>query len=81
MEEFSRNYRFGNQVGGGAPSRTLDGSPIGTDSPSSSPTKQEIKQMKPSNMFSDITEEKFQRIEPKKRAYQQLLLEQIQAQN
>lgn len=81
MEEFSRNYRFGNQVGGGAPSRKLDGSPLEGESPSASPTRQELLQMKPSNLFSDITEDKFQRVEAEKRAYQQLLLEQIESQN
>ena len=42
-----------------------------------SPKKQEIMHMKPSNMFEDITEDEFNKREQEKRAYQNLLMEQM----
>ena len=42
-----------------------------------SPKKQEIMHMKPSNQFEDITEEEFNKREQEKRAYQNLLMEQM----
>lgn len=42
-----------------------------------SPKKQEIMHMKPSNMFEDITEDEFNKREQEKRAYQNLLMDQM----
>ena len=47
--------------------------------PSNSPTKREIKHMKPSNMFTDITEEKFNQMEAAKNFYRLELQEQMKS--
>ena len=74
FEDFNLYYKFGNQMGGGAPMRDQSGKVVSqlgslpSRSPgyainpvqsTNSPSRKELYHMRPSNLFEDMTEDRF----------------------